>query len=334
MAAGVAKKTPAAASWVRFAGSFIAALFGIFALSFLFILVTDPFDRGHPVSLLPAGVLDENPRTANVSRGHDPRFNAAIFGNSHVQLIDPDRLSGFTGFQFVQMSTPAAGSREQTALMQWFMRNHPSIRAMVVGIDDRWCEQDSALPLTHPFPFWLYGSDLNYFMRVVSTRSLEHGWRRLRIARDASPVTDPSGYWDYEQPGRWAARPPAPADRPPVDLSPASTTDMEFPALDQLESVSAQLPADTMIVLVMPPVYYTSLPAADSAEARQMAGCKFDLLRRAAQRHWHFIDFYSDTPLSHDPENFWDATHVRMNIARVMEMRIAEEVSQLSHIER
>src|SRR5580692_4556235 len=127
MAAAAGEKLPGAASWFHFTRFFLATLFGILAIAFLLILFTDPFDRGHGVSLLSPGVLDESPRTANVSRGRDPRFNSAIFGNSHVQLLDPERLSD-VDFQFVQMSTPGTGPREQAALMRWFMRNHRSIR--------------------------------------------------------------------------------------------------------------------------------------------------------------------------------------------------------------
>jgi hypothetical protein len=65
-----------------------------------------------------------------------------------------------------------------------------------------------------------------------------------------------------------------------------------------------------------------------------MTGCKYELARRAVQQHWHFVDFYSDTPLSRDPENFWDASHVRMNAARIMEERVAQELSHVSHAGR
>ena len=177
VAADSGEKQPGAKSWFHFTGFFLATVFGLLVASFLFILVTDPFDRGHRISLLAPGVLDESPRTANVSRGRDPRFDAAIFGNSHIQLLDPDRLLQLTGFHFVQLSAPATGPREQAAFIKWFMRNRPTIRAMIVGIDDRWCGQDPKMPVLDPFPFWLYGDNFGYFTHVVSVRALDHGWR-------------------------------------------------------------------------------------------------------------------------------------------------------------
>jgi hypothetical protein len=321
---------PDAARWFRFASLFLATLFGSLAAAFLFIVVTDPFDRGHLLSLLPPGVLDESPRTANASRGRDPRFNAAIFGNSHVQLLDPARLSDMTGLRFVQMTTPGTGPREQTALLKWFLRSHPSFDALVIGVDNQWCGQDPNPPILTPFPFWLYGDDLGYFGHLISGRSLDHGWRRVLIAMGRSPVTDPAGYWNYESWRTWSFH-PALVERAPIDVSPVRAADLNFPSLDAMESLLVPLPADVRVVLVMPPVFYTSLPPQDTAFMRQMAACKADIVRRAAQRHWRFVDLYLDTPLSRDPENFWDASHVRMNIARLMEERISQDLPHVAH---
>jgi hypothetical protein len=324
---------PKTTLWFRFAYFFLATLLGGFAAVFLLIVVTDPFDRGHRLSLLHAGILDESPRTANVSRGRDQRFNAAIFGNSHVQLLDPDRLSSITGFRFTQMSTPSTGPREQVTLLKWFVRNHSNTKVIVVGVDNPWCSQDSNPPVTKPFPFWLYGDDLDYFSHVFGTRSLDLGWRRVLIALDRSPVTDPAGYWNYESGRTWSFHPSL-SERAPVDLSPVAAPDLKFPSLDVLESILEPLPAGVRVVLVMPPVFYTVLPTPDTAAMHQIAGCKYDLVRRADEHRWLFIDFYSDTPLSRDPENFWDLSHVRINVAQLMEERIAEELSHVSDARR
>jgi hypothetical protein len=315
--------------WFRFVCFFLATLVGSLATVFLLIVVIDPFDRGHRTSLLPQGVLDESPRTANVSRGRDLRFNGAVFGNSHVQLLDPDRLSGITGFRFAQMSTPGTGPREQAALLKWFIHNHSNIKALVLGVDSQWCGQDPNPPIVTPFPFWLYGDDFEYFMKMISTRSLDYGWRRVLIAMGRSPATNPAGYSNYESGRTWSFHPSL-LERAAVDLSPVAAPDLKFPALDVIQSILAPVPADAYVVLVMPPVFYTSLPTPDTALMRQMTGCKHDLVRRADQQRWHFVDFYSDTPLSRDPENFWDASHVRMNVSRLMEERIAQEFSEVS----
>lgn len=318
--------------WVGFVRWFIGVLFGSFAAVFLFIVVTDPFDRGHGFALVSPGILDASPRTANVSRGRDPRFDAAVIGNSHAQLLEPERLFSSTGFRFTQMSTPATGPREQVVLLGWFMRHHADIKALVMGIDATWCGQYVKPALSSPFPFWLYGDDLDYVTHVFGARSLTYGWRRILITMGRSLVTDPAGYWNYEIGREWDLRPfhPMLAERAPVDVTPVAAPDLQFPSLDTLESALTPLPASAQVVLVMPPVFYTVLPVAGTPAMHQMAGCKYELVRRAAVHGWKFVDFYSDTPLSRDPENFWDFDHVRMPVARRMEDRIAEELSHLS----
>src|SRR5262249_6036219 len=178
----------------------------------------------------------------------DQRFNAAIFGNSHVQLLDPDRLSSITGFRFTQMSTPSTGPREQITLLKWFVRNHSNIDVIVVGVDNPWCSQDLNPPVTKPFPFWLYGDDLDYLVNVFGTRSLDHGWRRVLIAMGRSSATDPAGYWNYESGRIWSFH-PALSEREPVDLSPVAAPDLQFPSLEVLESVLAPLPAGVRVIL-------------------------------------------------------------------------------------
>jgi hypothetical protein len=333
--AGVADTEANATLWFRFVSVFLATLFGGFGLTFLLIVFTDPFDRGYRLSVFSAGVLDESPRTANVSRGRDPRFDSAIVGNSHVQLLDPERLFDATGFRFTQLSTPGTGPREQTALLQWFIRNHSSIKAVILGIDDRWCGQDPDPAITTPFPFWLYGGNIDYFANVLSTRSLDHSWRRFSIAVGLSPVTDPAGYWNYESGRAWNFHPELLQRAPvaasvPVDLSAVAAPDLKFPSFDAVESIIAPLPAEVRVVLVMPPVFYTDLPRPGTAAMRRIMGCKYDLVRRALQHHWIFVDLYTDTPLSRDPENFWDTSHVRMKVARLMEERIVQELLQVS----
>jgi len=322
-----------AALWLRFVGWFVGTLLGSFVAVFVFIVCTDPYDRGHSLALVSPGIFDESPRTANVSRGRDPRFNAAIVGNSHMQLLDPDRLFGSTGYRFTQMSAPATGPREQVVLLKWFIDHHRDIKALVIGTDATWCGQDGNPPLASPFPFWLYGGDLDYFAHVFGTRSLSYGWRRILVTMGLLPVSDPAGYWNYEIDRKWGFRPflPTLAERAPVDVAPAPAPDLRFPFLGTLESVLAPLRPDARVALVMPPIFYTSLPVTGTAAMHQMAGCKYELVSRAADHGWRFVDFYADTPISRDPENFWDFDHLRMPAVRRMEERIAQELSDVGY---
>ena len=210
------------------------------------------------------GDTDTSQRTSNVALGRSPRFNAAIFGNSHGQLLSPQRLSRATGLSFVQLTVPGSNVREQLAMMHWFIAHHADIGAMVLALDERWCVTDPALPLRTPFPFWLYSdSNLVYLANAMSTRSLRDSFRRV-AAFGSPPSVDPAGYADYEMGKAWTFKPgrPATADEFPVGDERSSR---DFPGLVRLDAVLGEIPAATPVVIVMPPQFYTRLPPAGHA---------------------------------------------------------------------
>src|SRR5580700_2687055 len=91
--------------WRRFALAFLTVFFGVIGSIYAALVAIDPYDTGRFPTPLKPGVLDGNQRTANASRGRDPRFNAAVIGDSRGQLLDPEKLSRTTGLEFVQLTT-------------------------------------------------------------------------------------------------------------------------------------------------------------------------------------------------------------------------------------
>jgi hypothetical protein len=140
----------------------------------------DPFDTGRSPLFQKAGVRPQGPRTAGASRGRDPAFNAALFGNSRIQLLSPERLNALTGLFFVQLSVPGTGPKEQLTLINWFMRHHPEALAVVIGADKTWCTADAAMRGEHAFPYWLYSADvLEYargLLRFDVIQKMAGGW--------------------------------------------------------------------------------------------------------------------------------------------------------------
>src|SRR5215813_13491356 len=126
-------------AWRGFVACFLAMLVAVLALALAFVVLIDPYDSGRFPSLGIAGVSDTNQRTEYVSLGRSDKFNAAIFSDSHGQLLDPERLTLATGLSFVQLSVPGAYAPEQLALMDWFIRHHAHVGAIVLATDDRWC---------------------------------------------------------------------------------------------------------------------------------------------------------------------------------------------------
>src|SRR5918993_2049866 len=133
-----------AGTWRRFslvfALSAAAALAGLVSLAY----AVDPYDSGRSRLFAKAGVRPQGPRTAGASRGRDPAFDAAIIGNSHIQLLSPERLNALTGLSFLQLSIIATGPKEHLPVLDWFMLQHPEARALVIGADRLWCEPELA----------------------------------------------------------------------------------------------------------------------------------------------------------------------------------------------
>src|SRR5215218_484508 len=190
-----------APEWGRWLATFCGTLAVAGGLLLALIYVVDPYDSGFGLLGI-RGVDDASPRTANASRARDPQFDAAVIGNSTGQLLKPSELSALTGKSFVQLTVPGTGPREQLAIMDFFLRQHARPGALVIVTDASWCQRDAALPMRHPFPFWLYGdSTVDYVSRLFSTRALRLTLRRLLVGLGLRPRSAPDGYWDYEKDG-------------------------------------------------------------------------------------------------------------------------------------
>src|SRR5258708_11320722 len=129
-AAMIEVKPVAPHAWRRFAILFLALFGGGVGLVYAALLVIDPYDTGRFPTFMKPGVVDSGQRTSNASHGRDPRFNAAVIGNSRGQMLDPARLSELTGLSFVQLTTPASRPPEQMAMLRSFMAHHRRVAAI------------------------------------------------------------------------------------------------------------------------------------------------------------------------------------------------------------
>ncbi len=308
--------------WRRFALTFLG-VFGAVGVLYLALLVIDPYDTGRFPTFMKPGVIDEGQRTSNASHGRDPRFTAAVIGNSRGQMLDPAKLSAATGMEFVQLTTPASGPVEQMTMLRYFMQYHHRIDAIILTIDERWCGHDQSLPIILPFPFWLYRGNAEYLEHFFSTRALTFAARRIKMELELVPADDARGYQDYET-GHYRNFRPGPLQHvePPV----VAPLDTPFAGFDLLDPVLVELPATTHVVFLMSPVYQEFL---DRELAPQIIAdlprCKAEVAERAAARpNTSFLDYLHESAISHDAENFMDTQHYRLNIARLLEARIAE----------
>jgi hypothetical protein len=289
----------------------------------LYLVLIDPYDSGRYVPSLITGVVDESPRTANASHGRDQNFDSAIIGNSSGQALRPATLSLLSGLRFVQLTVPGSGPREQFALLRWFARHHTRIGALVFVTDSTWCTGE--IPLTHPFPFWLYSdSHIEYLSHLFSSRALGRSIRRIRLALGTRMRSAPDGYSDYEAVGPGEFRPDAQA---PDELALAPEgAKQEFPWVDRLRTFIAAA-GDTPVVIVMPPLMASNLPRPGTRGAARLAACKAALAQLVAGRaRSNFLDFRVDDAATRDPNNFMDSMHYRASIARRIEQSIADSL--------
>jgi hypothetical protein len=203
------------------------------------------------------------------------------------------------------------------------MRYHRSIDAIILTIDERWCGHDQSLPIILPFPFWLYRGNTEYLAHFFSTRALTFAARRIKMELGIVPGDDARGYQDYET-GHYRSFRPGPLQR--VEPPAVAPLDTAFAGFDLLDPVLAQLPATTRVVFLMSPVYQEFLDRElDPQIIADLPRCKAEVAERAAARpNTTLLDYFVESPISQDAENFMDTQHYRLNIARLLEARIGE----------
>jgi hypothetical protein len=290
----------------------------LLALAFL----VDPYDSGRSPLKLKTGVSPQGPRTAAASRGRDPAFAGAVFGNSHIQLVSPEQLTQQAGIPFVSLIAPATGPRETLVLLDWFLRQRKeAAKALVIGIDVRWCTPDPTLAIEKPFPFWLFeNSTARYLVGLLRFDVIEETLRRLRYLTAKAPErARPDGYWDYEAGYEVQGFHIDPVRRAkllePLDMSGGNISG-PFPAATALRELLDRAAPDVPVVLVRPPNFVSALPAPGSPSARADAACRDAYARLASERpRTALVDWRVDRPENREPDNYFDHTHYRRTIA-------------------
>lgn len=333
MSSSISSSDPLAnpAPWRRHVAIAAATAAGAVALVLSLAVLVDPYDTGRFGIWDMQGVRPQGPRTANASRARDPRFTSAILGNSHVQLLSPERLSAATGQSFVSLIVPGSRVREPLAILEWFVsRPRPRLASVVIGADTGWCAPDRSLPLEHPFPFWLYApSPFAYLAGLMRFDTLEETPNRVRyLLSNRARRASPDGYWDYEPNYVALGFGTDPRFRQRLETRqvtyPANPEGV-FPAAARLGEALRALPAEVHVALLFPPMHRSGLPEAGSAAERMDLACKAALAgaARAARSGTQVIDWRTDGPHADDPDLWFDATHYRHALARRIEDSIA-----------
>lgn len=306
--------------------AFWTVIFGLMIA--VFVIGLDPYDLGHFALFGNYGVPHFGQRLAVASLGRQAQYDTAIIGNSTLQLIDPQRLAA-KGIHAVSLTIPGTGPLEQLSVAKWFVRHHPGdkTRALIIGIDQRWCEANRPPDLIHPFPFWLYGAGMDdYVVNMMSYQTLELATRKIGLMLGRAQPLRSDGYNDYDADRIWSResfleRISAPPEEGAVE---AGTPPYDFAAASLLRDFLAQLSSATVVVLAMPPQFR---PDQDGNAGAQRKACEKTYKTLIAQRpHTQFLDFLTRPDLTLREDDYWDHEHYRSRVARVMETRMASAV--------
>lgn len=288
------------------------------------LLAIDPYDTGRFALFPSAGVPDFSQRLAAASLARRVEFDTAIIGNSTVQLLDPARLGKASGRRVVSLTMAGSGPLEQLAVARWFLRHHPSksLRGLIFGIDRSWCQAAGHVTLAHPFPFWLYSdSAVEYAVHLIQYRTIDAAIRKLKLQLGRVRAKRADGYDDYEAGRVWEAGEARQQSAEMIALLKDDIAAGDFASLEPFRRFLAQLPPETMVVLVFPPRHHAGNGGASAA---RLAACTRAYAKLAAARpRTRVLDFLARDDIASRDENFWDLIHYRAPVARMIEADIA-----------
>ena len=273
------------------------------------------------------GSMTRSQATADASRARDPQFDSAIFGNSTGQLLKPAELSQATGAHFVQLVAPGAYPRGQLAILDFFIRHHRRVGALVIVVADLWCTRDSPGGRAIHFRSGSTAGARSTMPAICfpGARSITpfKGSRSVLAAR----AHDPRRLLELR-----GGFPPGKSNRRRAAASTAAVHrqgQRSFPVEALLGDAIKKLPADVPVVLLMPPTFYTIVPHPAASRrpnmkpARRLSGARG---RPAAQQfhrlsHRQCLDprsreFCRSHPLSRDDRAKNPRGHRRQHSAR------------------
>lgn len=314
------------AQWTRWLAIFVGAL-GVGGIVLLaMVILLDPFSTGRLTPIVQVNVATKTALLGHAARARDPRFDAAIIGNSHAIPLDPQRIGNATQLRMTQMGAAGIYPTEVFILGRAFARGHRSVRAMVVVLDDLSCKLDQPVVREGAFPKFLFeGSNWDYLQNIVFPGAVSTAVQRLGILAGLTREPERIDGFDvlrFSEQGRAAGQARAlRVQRATEAPQPGALP----PAFALLESLIRELGPETALVLYFVPLPTVALPLPDSPADRWLRQCK-DLYRQAAQARPRtaFVDRMVEDAFTRDITNFEDIEHIRNELAPVLEQHVVE----------
>lgn len=325
--------------WLRFIRVFAITAGCSVACAYVFILMVDPYDSFSFSLPFEREPISTNQRFSYPALARNQAFDSVIIGTSTARLLKPERLNRLTRNNWVNLAMNSATAYEQMEMLKLFLRHHPNVKHVVIGVDDAWCQAGNDLEkfTFRPFPPWLYDENRwNDFLYIFNDKALENAVRMIEYwlgKREAK--YDWSGYRDFtEDFGEYdlfLARSRIYAgDIVPKGLEHDLLIDevqhspsAGFDTFNILKSVIQMInnQADTTILMMPLHGYYLS------KGAENYRACKRELHTTVgSSSRIRFLDRMRIDNRTLDDENYWDPLHFRHSIAKELEDDLAKVV--------
>ncbi len=330
--------------WGRFFRIILIAFAALFIAGYSFILIVDPYGS-LPISFdLDRGPVTDEQRFFHPLLARKGDFDSAVIGSSSARMLNPDELNPIFESRFVNLAMNNASVFEQEEIYEVFIRNHPSPKTVIFGIDHVYYKEKHyvkhiGIVKAQHFPEWMYDEDPWNDLPPYNLRTLRHAWKQFkRLTGLETFKYRLDGYDDYS-PDRYdidlARRliygSTTPKEKKPlvpaVVLSGEEIKALHYPALRHLRRMLERLPEDTLkIVLIMPYHYYHQA----APGSREFIRCE-EFKKRLAEtvcryRNTHLLDFMIESPLTTRDENYLDGLHYTAAAATLIARSIATGV--------
>jgi hypothetical protein len=329
-AAATVSEASAEEPWRRWLFVYVGVLVGLTSFVFLAVVLLDPFSTGRLTPIDGFNIATKKRIFGHAGRIRNPRFNAAIIGNSRAFPIEPARLGELTGHRIVNLAMEGLWPPEQRFLLRNFVRHQRGRAPLIIMVlDSSWCESKRH-HTKYELPRWLYeGSDLDYLRHIVSLNSAEAALVRamilLGLKRDLKRLDgyDPWYPPDVAMMRQQMLNMPVHAGGEPVSAP--------FPNLDDLGEALAGVEPASPVILMFPPEFAGALAVPGSPAEARIDACKARVGEIAGVRQrTEFIDLWRDTPVVRDPMNFIDQMHFLDPVAQYVEGVLAPRIRRLA----
>jgi hypothetical protein len=311
-------------TWRSFNVGFVLLLPAGLSLFLLALVLIDPYGTGRLTPIQRTDIATNDNNYANATRLRDPRFNAAIIGNSRSMRLAPYRLNELTGLSFAMLAMPGLDPQTQITVASAFVRNNPNHDLTIVwGLGDEWCRTHYHEPI--PFPRWLYEpSTFQYLRHLLASSSIEAAIRRAQVMLGIGKHKGTVDGYESDHPF-WARTTDPAALLASVPSSDGEPVEADLPFVGQLAEFAQTLNSRIRLVFVFQPIYEKYMPVHGSPADKRLNRCKSELGRIGAAT---FIDMQMHTQLGSRPESFIDAGHFKDDIAIEVERASARALSK------